>query len=62
MLWKGHMAIYDPNAAKTCTCNAQSGSNMFSATHPNGSPYGPYNSQYWFGGTQPVFYRYDAPE
>jgi RHS repeat-associated protein len=61
MLWPSHMAIYDPNAKSTCSCSTQQGSNMFSATHRGGPPYGPYNSRWWFGGNTPVYYRYDTP-
>ena len=60
MFWSGHMAIYDPNAQKTCGCRAQQGSNMFSATHPGGAPYGPFNSKWWFNGMPPIYYRYDT--
>jgi RHS repeat-associated protein len=61
MFWPTHMAIYDSNAANTCSCKAQAGSDMFTANNPTRKlPYAPANSKFWFE-AKPTYYRYDAP-
>ena len=58
-LFPGHMVIYDPNAAKKCSCGAGSDSDVWSASRPGGNPFGPGNSDWYRGTVQ--WYRYDKP-